>query len=93
MKTFEIKVVERRNKETNELFNSYQALTKTGRWMDLKFTKEVPENERPSHNCLISVEENCMSIDRTRKYPVCWVSKIAEIKEFDKVQNVSDYFD
>ena len=93
MKTFEIKVVERKNKETQEQFLSYQALTKTGRWMDLKFTKEVPENSRPTHSCMISVEDEKISVDRTRKFPVCWVSEIKEIKEFDKVQNVSDYFD
>ena len=93
MKTFEIKVIERKTKETGETFLSYQALTKTGRWMDLKFTKEVPEKSRPTHSCMISVEETKISVERARKFPCCWVSEIKEVKEFDKVQNVSDYFD
>ena len=93
MKTFEIKVVDRTKKETEEHFLSYQALTNTGRWMELKITKEVPENSRPTHSCMISVEDDKISVDRTRKFPVCWVSEIKEITEFDKVQDVSDYFD
>ena len=93
MKEFEIKVIERKNKETGELFNSYQALTKTGRWMDLKFTKDVEENSRPTHSCKIVVKDENISVDRTRKYPICWVSAIEEIKEFDKHQDVSEYFE
>ena len=93
MKTFEIKVIERKNHETEEIFNSYQALTKNGRWMDLRFTKDVKEELRPTHNCKISVEEGKISVDRTRKFPICWVSEIASIEEFDKVQDVSEYFE
>lgn len=93
MKTFEIKVIERENHETKEKFLSYQALTKNGRWMDLKFTKEVDVKERPTHNCKISVENENISVERIRKYPVCWVSKISAVVEFDKVQDVSDYFE
>lgn len=93
MKTFEIKVVERKKKETNETFLSYQALTKTGRWMDLKFTKDVEEKSRPTHSCMLSVDDENISVDRTRKFPVVWISKIAGVEEFDKVQDVSDYFE
>lgn len=93
MKKFEIKVVERKKKETNETFLSYQALTKTGRWMDLKFTKDVKEETRPTHSCMLLVEEKNMSVDRTRKFPVVWISEISGVEEFDRVQNVSDYFD
>ena len=93
MREFEVKVIERKTKETGEVFNSYQALTKTGRWMDLKFTKEVSENSRPTHSCKIVVEDEKISVDRTRKFPICWVSAIKEIKEFDKHQDVSEYFE
>lgn len=93
MKKFEIKVVERKKKETNETFLSYQALTKTGRWMDLRFTKEVKEETRPTHSCMILVDDKKLSVDRTRKFPVVWVSEIAGVEEFDKVQDVSEYFD
>ena len=93
MKEFEVKVIERENKETHEKFNVFQALTKNGRWMDLKFTKEVEENSRPKHSCKICVADENISVDRTLKYPVCWVSKIEEIKEFDKHQDVSEYFE
>ena len=93
MKKIEIKVVERKKKETNETFLSYQALTKTGRWMDLKFTKDVKEETRPTHSCMLLAEEKNMSVDRTRKFPVLWISEIAGVEEFDRVQNVSDYFE
>lgn len=92
-KEFEVKVISRKKKDSEETFNVYQALTKSGRWMDLKFTKDVPENERPVHGCRISVKAENMSVDRTLKFPVCWVSKIEAILEFDKKQDVSDYFD
>lgn len=93
MKKFEIKVVERKKKETNETFLSYQALTKIGRWMDLKFTKDVKEETRPTHSCMLLVDDKKMSVDRTRKFPVVWISEIAGVEEFDRVQNVSDYFE
>lgn len=93
MKSFEVKVIVREKKETQEKFNVYQALTKNGRWMDLRFTKDVPENTRPVHPCILFVEDENISVDRQMKYPVCWVSKIAKIEEFDKKQDVSKYFD
>ena len=89
---FEVKVLERENKETKEKFNVYQALTKKGNWIDLKFTQNVAEEDRPLNNCLIVVADDHISVDRKRKYPVCWVSKIEQIKEFDTKQDVSDYF-
>ena len=90
MREIEIDCTERINKETGEKFLSYRALSKKG-YIDLRFTKDV-EN-KPTHACKIIVEDDKVNVNRKSKFPVCWVSAIKEIKEFEFTQNVADYFD
>ena len=90
---FEIRVREMENKETHEKFNVYQALTKKGKWVDLRFTKDVPEEKRPLHNCIMVVDREKISVDKMRKFPMVWVSEIHGLKEFDRTVSVADYFD
>lgn len=85
----EIDCTERVNKETGEKFLSYRALSKKG-YIDLRFTKEVAN--KPTHACKIIVAKDKVNVNRKSKFPVCWVSEIREIKEFEFTQNVSDYF-
>ena len=92
MELFEIKLkcVERENNETGEKFLSYSTYTKDNSRIDVRFTKEVLN--KPNHACIILVQEGKIWIDTKKRFPVCWVSEINEIKEYEFKQNVSDYF-
>lgn len=90
MLEFEIDCTERVNKETGEKFLSYRALSKKG-YIDLRFTRDV--KDLPNHACKIVVSETKINVNRKSKFPVVWVSEIAEVKEFEFKQNTADYFD
>ena len=89
MKRLEIKVEEKLTREGKK-FNAYKALQKNGKWMDLKFRKEVTP---PKTSCFIEVEETKMNIDRNRKYPVLWVSEIAATLPLEVEAKVDESLD
>lgn len=76
IKNVEIKVRECTSKEDGRKFNTFKALTKTGKYIDCKFRKEV---QPPSRDCVIVVKANKMNVANNTKYPVLWVSEIVEI--------------
>lgn len=69
-----LKVGQATNKATGEKFPTFKTIRKDGKFMNLRFRKEV-ENV-PVSDCFIFVaNENC-SIDKNRQYPVLWVHEI-----------------
>lgn len=88
----EIDVQERTNHETGEKFLSFKGLSKKG-YIDLKFTRDVKDEEKPNHSCIIVVPVDKINVNRKSKFPVAWVSQIKEVKEFEFKQNTSEYFE
>lgn len=67
----EIKVVEMETLDGKKKFNAYKVLGKDGRYMDLKFRKEVVN--LPKENGLLYVKSENLSIDNNRKFPATWI--------------------
>jgi len=92
LKKIKVYVSSRKNNETGEEFNVYKALTKQGK-IDLKFRKEIPVEQLPTHNCYILVDAKNINVNQKFEYPVMWISKIEAIEEIEFNQNISDYID
>lgn len=78
----EIKVEVLKTKEGKD-FNAYKVLNNEGRYMDLKFRKEVTP---PKESGLIYVDADKMSVDKKRKFPCVWVHEINSFTPFSKVR-------
>ena len=81
--------IERANGETNT-FKAYKTFTKTGKKMDVKFTREV--KPVPEENCYIKVHVDNMNVDRNRKFPVLWIREIEEFQgQPEQTKTPEDY--
>lgn len=79
-------------KEENETFTAYKAMTKQGK-IDLRFTKDVAEKDRPTKSCYIYVPVENVNVNQKREFPVMWISKIDHTEEIKFEQNLKDYLD
>ena len=91
MKIKIIEVKEITAKQTGNKFTAYKAVTKQGRKIDCRFTKEV--NLVPTEPCYIVVDDDKANVDTNRQYPVLWVKEVKEILPFESTNNLSDFFD
>lgn len=73
-KKIKIIVAEKQTKDGNKKFNTYKTVTKNGRLIDVKFRKEV--KNLPEGTCFAEILVDNMNIDKTRQYPVLWVSAV-----------------
>lgn len=87
----EIKVVEMETLDKKKKFNAYKVLGKDGRYMDLKFRKEV-EN-LPKENGLLYVKADAISIDKNRKFPATWVHAFVKFVPFSSQRSVDKRVD
>ena len=92
LKKIKVYVSTRKNKETGEEFNVYKAVTKQGK-IDLKFRKEIPSENLPTHTCNIFVDKSKLNVNQKFEFPVVWVSEIDHIEEIEFNQNVDEYLD
>lgn len=94
-KVLKVRVTERKTADGRQ-FKSYETFSKNGRATKLKFTKDVAN--LPQKDCYIVVDVDKMNVSTRDQYPVCWVSKIEEIKEGNAVdvernrKEVDEYF-
>lgn len=92
--TYEIKVkVTEVTSQDGRKFNTFKAVQKDGRLVDLKFTKEC--KNVPPKSCTIVVPKDKINLDKNREYPCYWCKEILKIKESDKNKavNLDDFFD
>ena len=92
LRKIKVYVTEHTNKETNEKFNAYKAVTKQGK-IDLRFTQNVSEEEKPTKLSYIFVPEECVNVNQKTEFPIMWVSEIDHIEEVEFKQNINDYLD
>ena len=88
-----IEVKEITAKSTGNKFTVYKAVTKQGKKIDCRFTKEVNKELIPTEPCYIVVDDEHANVDVNRQYPVLWVSEIKEIEPFENRNNLSDFFE
>lgn len=102
METKKIKIIvkEREGKDPSgkvRKFNTYKTTTKNGRFMDVKFRKEV--TNLPTENCYAIIGVDNMNVDSNREYPVLWVSAVEgyeSVEENSAEQNrkkIDEFFD
>ena len=91
MKIKIIEVKEITAKQTGNKFTAYKAVTKQGKKIDCRFTKEV--SILPTEPCYIVVDDDKANVDTNRQYPVLWVKEVKEILPFESNNNLSDFFD
>lgn len=86
--------VSKRNLEEGkeETFTAYKVITKQGK-IDLRFTKDVAEKDRPTKSCYVYVPVDCLNVNQKYEFPVMWVSKIDHTEEINFKQNLSEYLD
>ena len=92
LKKIKVYVSERENHETQEKFKVYKALTKQGK-IDLRFTKDVAEETKPTKTCNLFVEPSHVNVNQKFEYPVMWIDKIDHCEEIEFKQNLNDYLD
>ena len=94
METKKIKIVVQEKTATNgKKFNTYKTTTKNGRFIDVKFRKEV--KNLPVENCYAIINVDAMNVDKNREYPVLWVKDVVgyEAIETDNKKKLDELFD
>ena len=87
-KIIEVKEIE--NKNTGAKFNAYKTVGKSGKKMDVRFTKDC-ENI-PKEPCTIVVDENDANVDTSRIYPCLWIKHVIRIENTERKSNLADFF-
>jgi len=62
------------NKNTGEKFPTFKTVGKDGRFIRVKFRKEV--TNVPASDCNVFVKDDQISVDGNRQYPVIWIHQI-----------------
>lgn len=92
LKRIKVFVSKRENHETQEQFFVYKALTKQGK-IDLRFTKDVKDEEKPTKTCYLFVEPSHVNVNQKFEFAVMWIDKIHHCEDIEFKQNISDYLD
>ena len=87
--TTQIKIyVEERKTKDGRAFNVFRAITKNGRKITAKFTKDV--KNVPTENSVITVLNTNAEINDSGEFPVLWVRAIEESKPMKELKNESN---
>lgn len=72
-------------------FDAYKTIGKGGRKMDVRFVRTA--KNIPTQPCVIVVNEEDANVDTTRQYPILWIKDVIRIEDFERKNNVGDFFD
>lgn len=89
VKQFVLFAEEKTAKETGNKFYAYKTVAKNGRFMTVKFRKEVKDAPQKEGTYWLKVLPENVSVDTNRQYPVLWVHAIEEIGDYVKTSNVN----
>lgn len=87
-KIIEVKEIE--NKEKGTKFNAYKTVGKSGKKMDVRFTKDCANV--PKTPCTIVVDEADANVDTTRIYPCLWIKNVIRIENTERKSNLAEFF-
>ena len=92
--TLEIIVRKKRNKTNGNIFMTYAVKMKDGKWIETRFTQDVPKSKMPSAYSEIVVSPDMMNIDKRGKYPKLWIKGIESVKPLERpIEDLSQYFE
>lgn len=88
MESKEIKIyVEERKTKDGRAFNSFKAISKNGRKITCKFTKDV--KNVPTENCVITVAAGAAELNTSGEFPVLWIRAIENVKPMRELKTES----
>lgn len=96
VKTFELEIIVRKkkNKTTDNVFSTYAVKQKDGKWIEVRFTTDIPKSKLPTSWSKIKVNADSMSIDKRGKYPKLWIRAIESITPLERpIEDLEQYFD
>lgn len=89
MKEFKIIEVNEIN-AAGKKFNAYKTLTKSGKKMDVRFTRTC--HNVPTEPCIIRVADENANVDTNRQYPVLWIKDVESTRPFERKNKVEEFF-
>ena len=95
-KTFELEIIVRKkkNKTNGNMFTTYAVKMIDGKWIETRFTKNVPKSKMPTAYSKIVVSQDMMNIDKRGKYPKLWIKGVESVKPLERpIDDLSQYFE
>ena len=95
-KTYELEVIVRKKKNntTDNMFTTYAVKMKDGKWIETRFTQDVPKSKMPSAYSKIVVSQDMMNIDKRGKYPKLWIRAVDSVTQLERpVEDLDQYFE
>ena len=95
-KNYELEIIVRKkkNKTNGNMFTTYAVKMKDGKWIETRFTQDVPKSKMPSAYSKIIVSPTMMNIDKRGKYPKLWIKGVESIEPLERpMEDLSQYFE
>ena len=95
-KTYELEVIVRKKKNntTDNMFTTYAVKMRDGKWIETRFTQDVPKSKMPSAYSKIVVSQDMMNIDKRGKYPKLWIRAVDSVTQLERpVEDLDQYFE
>lgn len=95
-KNYELEIIVRKkkNKTNGNIFTTYAVKMKDGKWIETRFTQDVPKSKMPSAYSKIIVSPTMMNIDKRGKYPKLWIKGVESVKPLERpMDDLSQYFE
>ena len=95
-KTYELEIIVRKkkNKTNGNTFTTYAVKMKDGKWIETRFTQDVPKSKMPSAYSKIVVSHDMMNIDKRGKYPKLWIKNVVSVTPLERpIEDLSQYFE
>ena len=95
-KNYELEIIVRKkkNKTNGNTYTTYAIKMKDGKWIETRFTQDVPKSKMPTAYSKIVVSEDMMNIDKRGKYPKLWIKGIESVKPLERpIEDLSQYFE
>ena len=95
-KNYELEIIVRKkkNKTNGNTFTTYAVKMKDGKWIETRFTQDVPKSKMPSAYSKIIVSPTMMNIDKRGKYPKLWIKGGESVEPLERpMEDLSQYFE
>ena len=95
-KTYELQIIVRKkkNKTNGNMFTTYAVKMKDGKWIETRFTQDVPKSKMPVAWSKIKVSADSLSIDKRGKYPKLWIRAVDSVTQLERpIEDLEQYFE
>ena len=95
-KTYELQIIVRKkkNKTNDNMFTTYAVKMKDGKWIETRFTQDVPKSKMPVAWSKIRVSADSLSIDKRGKYPKLWIRAVDSVTQLERpIEDWDQYFE